>query len=69
MLIATCRGGYGGYYIELKATDEVVDSKHTRRQAEIHAVLRFNGYKVKFVCGLAEFKKEVKKYLKMEKKS
>jgi len=66
--ICTCRHGYGGLYLELKATDEVVDSEHTRTQAQYHAVLRHNGYKVMFVCGYKEAKKAIKKYLKGSKK-
>lgn len=68
MLICTCRKGFGGLYIELKATDEVADTEHTRTQAQYHAVLRHNGYKVLFVCGYKEFKKAVKRYLKCDSK-
>jgi hypothetical protein len=64
VFIATCRGGYGGLYVELKATDEVANNEHTRRQAIYHAVLRKNGYYVKFVCGFEEAKSIIKKYLK-----
>lgn len=64
LFIATCRGGYGGLYIELKATKEVQDTEHTRTQAQVHAVLRYNGYKVEFACGYKEAKKAIKKYLK-----
>ena len=65
LFIATCRGGFGGLFIELKATDTVPDTKHTRIQASYHAVLRHNGYKVTFACGLDETKKIIKKYLKL----
>jgi len=64
MFIATCRHGYGGLYLELKATKTVINSEHTRTQADFHAVLRYNGYKVMFVCGFDECKKAIKKYLK-----
>ena len=68
MFIATCRKGFGGLYLELKATDTVVDSEHTRRQAKYHAVLRHNGYKVTFCCGFEECVKKIKKYLKVKQK-
>ena len=64
LLIATCRHGYGGLYLELKATLTVPNTDHTRRQAVYHEVLRKNGYKVLFVCGYKQAKKEIKKYLK-----
>ena len=64
MLIATCRKGFGGLYLELKATEKVANTEHTRRQANYHAVLRFNGYKVAFCCGFKECKKMIKRYLK-----
>ena len=64
MLICTCRHGFGGLYLELKATEEVADTEHTRRQKQYHAVLRHNGYRVMFVCGFKEAKKAIKEYLK-----
>lgn len=64
LLITTCRGGYGGLYLELKATKTVPDTEHTRRQAEYHAVLRHNGYKVKFCCGYEDCTKEIRRYLR-----
>jgi len=64
LFIATCRKGFGGLYLELKAGDSVPDTEHTRNQARVHAVLRFNGYKVSFCCGYKECKKKIKKYLK-----
>lgn len=67
LFIATCRGGYGGLHLELKATETVLDSEHTRRQAQYHAVLRHNGYFVTFACGFDECKQAIKKYLKMDK--
>ncbi len=68
MFIATSRKGFGGLYLELKATDTVIDSEHTRRQAKYHAVLRHNGYKVSFCCGFDECVKKIKKYLKVKQK-
>ena len=64
LFVATCKGGYGGLYIELKATDVVKDTEHTRRQAQYHAMLRHHGYFVTFCCGFEETKKVIKKYLK-----
>ena len=64
MFIATCRKGFGGLYLELKATNVVANTEHTRTQAKYHAVLRFNGYKVDFCCGYKECKKMIKSYLK-----
>jgi hypothetical protein len=66
--VATCRGEFGGLYLELKATDKVPNTEHTSRQAQYHAVLRFNGYKVDFCCGLKDCKNKIKKYLKMKRK-
>lgn len=68
MLIATCRKGYGGLYLELKATEVVADTEHTRTQSLYHAVLRKNGYKCVFCCGYEECTKYIKKYLKRKKK-
>ncbi len=65
LFLATCRGGFGGLYLELKAGDKVPDTEHTRTQARYHAVLRYNGYKVDFCCGLKDCKKKIKAYLKM----
>ena len=65
MFIATKRGKYSGLYLELKATETVPNTEHTRNQADYHAVLRFNGYKVKFVCGFDEAKRAIKKYLRL----
>ena len=67
MFIATGRGGYGGLYIELKATEKVENNEHTRRQAVYHSVLRRNGYYVKFSCGYDETKKIIKTYMKLKK--
>jgi len=67
LFIATCRGGYGGLYLELKAGDTVPNTEHTRRQADYHAVLRYNGYKVSFCCGFKDCKKKIKAYLKMKR--
>ena len=67
LFIATGRGGYGGLYLELKAGDKVPNTDHTRTQAQYHAVLRFNGFKVDFCCGAKDCKKKIKKYLKKTK--
>ena len=66
LFIATKRGGFGGLFIELKATDNVPNTAHTREQANYHAVLRYNGYQVHFACGFKEAKKLIKKYLKIK---
>lgn len=66
MNILSGRGGYGGLLLELKATEELLDNEHTRRQAQFHAVLRHNGYKCMFCLGYKECKKIIKKYLKMK---
>ncbi len=64
LFIATCRKGFGGLFLELKATKTVINSEHTRTQAQYHAVLRHNGYRVDFCCGFDECTKKIKKYLK-----
>ena len=68
LFIATCRKGFGGLYLELKATKDgkVPDTEHTRRQAEYHAVLRYNGYKVSFCVGFDDCCRKIKKYLKIK---
>ncbi len=65
--ILCARGGYGGLFIELKATTEVADTSHTRGQKAYHRVLRHNGYKVDFACGFDEAKKQIKQYFKLKK--
>jgi len=55
---------YGGLYLELKATDEVPNTAHTRGQAVYHQALRQAGYRVHFCCGLGDCIKKIRKYLK-----
>lgn len=64
LFIAKCKKKYGGLYLELKATDTVPNSEHTRRQAYIHMVLRKAGYKCMFCCGFEDCVKKLRKYLK-----
>ena len=64
VFLAQCTKKYGGLYLELKATDTVPNTAHTRRQAYVHMVLRKAGYKVSFCCGLGDCIKKIKKYLK-----
>jgi len=59
---------YGGLYLELKATDKVVNSAHTRTQATFHEILRRCGFKVSFCCGFEDCKEKIDKYLKKIKK-
>ena len=67
LLIASGRGGYSGLYLELKATEVVADTEHTRTQAAYHRVLRFNGFSVGFCCGSKECKKAIKTYMKLKR--
>lgn len=67
LFIMSARGGFGGLFVELKATETVPNTEHTRRQAQFHAVLRHQGYVADFACGLKECKKTIKKYLKLKK--
>lgn len=48
LFIATCRGGYGGLYVELKAGKKIPKDKHTHTQSIVHQILRNNGYKAEF---------------------
>jgi hypothetical protein len=64
LFVATCRGGYGGLYLELKATETVPDTEHTRTQASYHAVLRHHGYKVSFCCGFEDCTRRIRRYLR-----
>ena len=66
MFVPLMRGGYGGLYIELKATTTVPNTAHTRRQAVYHEILRNNGYRVHFACGFKECKKFIKDYMKLK---
>ena len=68
LFIATCRKGYGGLFLELKATKDgkVPNTEHTRQQAQYHSVLRYNGYKVGFCVGFEDCCKKIKKYLKIK---
>jgi len=66
LLILSCRGGYGGLFLELKATEKVGNSEHTRRQAMYHSILRKQGYSAMFVCGYDEARKAIKKYMKLK---
>ena len=63
LFIARMRKGYGGLYLEVKATDKVPNNNHTIRQAYIHSILRKEGYKVAFCCGYEKCKKMLKEYL------
>ena len=67
LFIATCRGGYGGLYVELKVGDKIPDTEHTRTQAQHHAFLRHNGYKVTFALNYDATVKIIKKYLKLKR--
>ena len=57
----------GGIYLELKATKQVPNSEHTRRQAAIHAVLRSLGFECDFCCGYDECIKKIDDYMLYEK--
>lgn len=67
LMVLSSRGGYGGLFLELKATETVPNTDHTRRQAIYHSVLRKQGYNVVFVCGYDDCKKKLKKYMKLKK--
>ncbi len=63
LFICRVRKKKGGLYLELKATPEVPNSDHTRRQAAYHEILRQCGYKVSFCCGFGDCIKKINKYL------
>ena len=63
LLICKVMKKKGGLYLELKATETVPNTAHTRRQAVYHALLRKAGYKVHFCCGFGDCIKKIKKYL------
>lgn len=63
--LATCRGGYGGLYIEFKEGKKIPNDKHTREQAVVHQVLRHNGYKAEFALGFDASVKLIEDYLSM----
>ena len=67
LFVASVRKGYGGLYLELKATKSVPNTEHTRRQAYIHQVLREAGYFVTFCCGFEECKEKLDSYLRRSK--
>lgn len=65
LFIASCQKGYCGLFLELKTEQAgIANTEHTRTQKAYHEVLRNQGYKVKFCCGLEKCKKQIKKYLK-----
>lgn len=68
MLLASCRGGYGGLYIELKDTATVPKSEHTDTQKKYHKALRKEGYKVKFACGYGEAVDIINSYMSLKRK-
>ena len=57
--------GPGGrpLFLELKATDTVPNTEHTRRQRKFHEKLRRLGYEVHFCCGFKECIEKLKDYL------
>ncbi len=65
LFISTCRSGYGGLYLELKATKTLLKNEHTQRQAVVHQILRDNGYFVKFALGYADAIKTLEEYLSL----
>ena len=68
LFIARATKKYGGLYIELKATDTVPNTAHTRTQRAYHQLLRQNGYMVDFACGFDEAKKMIDDYMKLKRK-
>ena len=58
---------YGALFIELKATETVPNTQHTRTQALYHETLRQNGYCVNFACGFEEAVEQIEKYMKLKR--
>ena len=50
-------------FLELKATETVVNSEHTRTQARIHLKIRKKKHKCVFCCGYDECSKILKLFL------
>ena len=69
LFIMSCRGKFGGLYIELKDTKSVPNTEHTRTQAKYHVALRRCGYKVLFCCGYDETIYTIDKYMKKKAKN
>lgn len=67
LVMYKAKGGFHALFIELKATDTVADTEHTRTQARYHKALRKQGYKVSFCCGFDETKKTIEKYMKLKR--
>ena len=70
LFIAKCKNGYGGLYLELKATNiykkdgTLRKDKHLEEQAKMHEKLRRDGYKVEFVVGYDEAVRAIDEYLR-----
>lgn len=63
LFIAKCMNGFGGLYVELKATNKLTKSKHTDEQSIIHQQLTLSGYKVAFTFGYDDTKRVIDEYL------
>jgi len=70
LFIAKCKNGYGGLYLELKATNiykkdgTLRKDKHLQEQEKMHERLRRDGYKVQFVVGFDEAVKAIDEYIR-----
>ena len=51
-------------FLELKATETVVNSSHTRTQAAVHLKIRKKKHNCMFCCGYEECSKLIKEFLK-----
>ncbi len=73
LFIAECRDGYGGLYLELKATNiykkdgSLRKNEHLEEQAKMHEKLRKSGYRVEFAVGYDEAVRIIDEYLKDER--
>jgi len=67
LFLMSCRGGYGGLYLELKDVAKVPNTEHTRIQAEYHKHLRKQGYRVAFSCGYEQSIDFIDEYMKLNK--
>ena len=70
LFIAECRNGYGGLYLELKATNiykkdgSLRKNEHLEEQAKMHEKLRKSGYKAEFAVGYDEAVRIIDEYLR-----
>jgi len=63
LVVYEMRNKFGAFLIELKATEKLVKSEHTKRQAQYHELLRSKGYRVCFCFKYNDCISKIKEYM------